>query len=221
MKTLEVKKVSASTPSAAEIPTLMQTHKVPYHRMECVNWEAQFPYCPEVSFALACTDNEMLLHYRVREQSVRATARQDQDAVWEDSCVEFFSCPAGDGVYYNIECNCAGQLLIAAGESRHDRVPAPVHSLQAVDRWASLGREPFDTREEMTTWEVALCIPWTTYFKHHITSMQGKSMQGNFYKCGDLLPVPHFVTWNEICTDQPDYHRPEFFGNIDFKKTAK
>jgi hypothetical protein len=32
------------------------------------------------------------------------------------------------------------------------------------------------------------------------------------------LPTPHFVTWNPVGTTQPDYHRPEYFGKIEFEK---
>ena len=39
---------------------------------------------------------------------------------------------------------------------------------------------------------------------------------GNIYKCGDLLPQPHFVTLFPIQAPQPDYHRPEFFQPLPF-----
>ena len=40
--------------------------------------------------------------------------------------------------------------------------------------------------------------------------------RANVYKCGDLLPVPHFISWNPITTESPDFHRPEFFGQMRF-----
>ena len=44
----------------------------------------------------------------------------------------------------------------------------------------------------------------------------GLQARGNFYKCGDGLPVPHFVSWAPIDTPNPDFHRPEFFDTICF-----
>ena len=35
-------------------------------------------------------------------------------------------------------------------------------------------------------------------------------------KCGDDLTVPHFLSWNPIKTEKPDFHRPEFFGTVKF-----
>ncbi|MGH2565575.1 MAG: carbohydrate-binding family 9-like protein, partial [Ginsengibacter sp.] len=38
----------------------------------------------------------------------------------------------------------------------------------------------------------------------------------NFYKCGDKLPKPHFLTWNTVETEDPDFHAPEYFGSMEF-----
>ena len=89
--------------------------------------------------------------------------------------------------------------------------------MKGVDRWASLGTEPFDVREEPTKWEVALRIPISTFFKHKLKSFDGLKAKGNAYKCGDNLPVPHFISLNPIKTKQPDFHRSEFFGEMTFE----
>jgi hypothetical protein len=39
----------------------------------------------------------------------------------------------------------------------------------------------------------------------------------NFYKCGDETAVTHYVTWNPVKTNNPDYHQPEFFGKVEFE----
>ena len=38
----------------------------------------------------------------------------------------------------------------------------------------------------------------------------------NFYKCGDLLPEPHFICWNKVETTDPDFHQPDFFAPVVF-----
>ena len=86
-----------------------------------------------------------------------------------------------------------------------------------VKRWASLGRQPFDERIGECNWEVALVIPYTVFFKHHITSLDGKIITANFYKCGDELQTPHFLSWNPIKIEKPDFHRPDFFGTLEFE----
>ena len=96
------------------------------------------------------------------EGSVRAKYGEDNGAVWTDSCMEFFfKFPAGDGVYYNMECSCIGTFLVGAGAERNNREHAPREVMEKVSRWSSLGRTPFEERIGECTWEVALVIPYT------------------------------------------------------------
>lgn len=213
---LLIPKLNQAVAFAADIPSALQAAGVSYTPLTCVNWPEAYPYKPEVEFAAAHTGDALLLHYRVEEQSVRAVARQDHEHIWEDSCVEFFCMPAKDGIYYNVECNCTGKLLVAVGKDRNERKPAPAEVMQSIDRWASLGTAPFDTRVEPTRWELALRLPVTMFFQHQIKSLDGLTASGNVYKCGDCLPIPHFVSWNPITTVNPDFHRPDFFGEIQF-----
>ena len=215
--TLVVPKLKLPVAKASQIPIALRVAGVRYTSIDNVNWPEAFPYKPKVEFAAVHTGDALLLHYRVEEQSVRAVAKNDHEHIWEDACVEFFFMPASDGLYYNIECNCAGKLIVAVGKDRNERQPAPVEVMKGVDRWASLGTEPFDTRQEPTKWELALLVPITTFFKHKLESFSGLKATGNVYKCGDCLPVPHFISWNPIKTENPDFHRPEFFGQMHFE----
>jgi hypothetical protein len=61
-----------------------------------------------------------------------------------------------------------------------------------------------------------LIIPASVFIKEGFNSFQGLKMTGNFYKCGDALESPHYLCWNHIKTEQPDYHRPEYFGELLF-----
>ena len=211
-----IPKLNQKAANAADIPAAIQGAGIAYTSIDNVNWPDAYPYKPRVEFAAAHTGDALLLQCRVEEQSVRAIARQDHEHIWEDSCVEFFCMPAGDGIYYNVECNCTGKLLVAVGKDRNERLAAPAEIMQSIDRWASLGTTPFDTRLEPTKWELALRLPIAAFFKHKFDSFDGLTASGNFYKCGDCLPVPHFISWNPITTENPDFHRPEFFGQIKF-----
>ncbi len=216
MKEIYVKKISLKDVPVEAVPALLDTEKIAFIPIETVNWK-EYPYKPEVAFRIAHTNDAIVLHYKARENSVRATALTDNGSVWEDACVEFFSSPEEDGIYYNMECNCAGTLLVGAGSGRNGREHAPQAVLDIVQRWASLGRTPFEERIGECAWEVVLVIPTTTYFKHQMKSLSGKIIRANFYKCGDKLQKSHFLSWNPIETDIPDFHRPEFFGTLYFE----
>lgn len=203
----------SNMPSAQDVPALLDREAVPFETISTVNW-AEYPYKPEVSFRMAATDKAFLLQYRVKEATVRALAATDNGPVWQDSCVEFFCSPDSDGFYYNFECNCVGKLLIGSGAERNTREHAPQEVLESVLRYASLGSESFDERPADGVWEVALVIPFTAFYRHHITSFAGKSFRANFYKCGDKLTTPHFLSWNPIETAKPNFHRPDYFGEV-------
>ena len=213
---MKVKKISVANVAVSALPELLDEERIGFQPIGHVNWSA-YPYKPKVAFRIAHTDDAILLHFNVKEASVRARYSNDNDAVWTDSCVEFFSVPAADGIYYNFECNCIGTILVGAGEARANREHAPQELMAGVQRWSSLGREPFDERVEEVSWDVALIIPYTVFFKHNITSLDGKVVKANFYKCGDELQTPHFLSWNPIEIEKPDFHRPDFFGTLEFE----
>lgn len=215
MKRLVIPRVETLPTSAALVPDVLDALNADFQPIAAVNWPDEFPYSPEAAFRMAWCPEGLLVHYRVSEQSVRARYADDGGMVWTDSCVECFIRNADNDTYYNIECNCIGTLLAASGDGRHDRVPVATELRSAVLRWASLGSEPFEERKETTAWEVALVIPATLFKAHPIRLEAGNVLRANFYKCGDELTVPHFLSWNPIEVAQPDFHRPEYFGELE------
>lgn len=91
MKQLKVKRLECQQVKAVDIPALFKDNSVSYNKIDIVDWAAEFPYCPQVEFAIAHKGDAILLHYRVEEDSVRAEAGTDLGPVWQDSCCEFFA----------------------------------------------------------------------------------------------------------------------------------
>jgi hypothetical protein len=216
MKNLVIKKIETGAVEASAVPALFDAQGIEWNAIACVNW-AEFPYQPEVKFRVAHIGNAILLHYQVTEASVRAVALADDGRVWEDACVEFFLSPEGNDFYYNFECNCATKLLLHGGPAGGERPTASEEVLKSVKRWSSLGTEPFEERVGECTWEVALVIPASAIFRHEIETFNGKTMRANFYKCGDKLQTPHFLSWAPIELPKPKFHCPEFFGELVFE----
>lgn len=211
---LEVKRMDSLPTDATKVPQLFDDLDVKFEKIASVNWPEEYPYSPHVDFRIAWCPEGIALHYRVDEQCVRACYGEDNSDVWTDSCVECFIRNADSDTYYNIESNCIGVLLVGLGENRHSRNRLSSDALTSVKRWASLGRKPFDELHVHKAWEVALVIPVTVFDKYPLRLKAGTVLFANFYKCGDGLPVPHFVSWNPIYTEQPDFHRPECFGEL-------
>lgn len=216
MKSLLVKHISInSTVEAKNVSALLDKNNIEWNSVDNVCWPEDFPYAPEMKFRIAHCGNLILLNYYVKEKAVRAVAETDNGNVWEDSCCEFFFSPSADSFYYNIESNCAGKILFASGNSRHDRKHYPLDFISCIDRWSSLGNGVFDERECNDSWEMSLVIPNTMF--EGVQNFSGMKANANFYKCGDKLKTPHFLSWNLVETATPDYHRPEYFGKIVFE----
>ena len=89
MKELHVHEITGhSLVPAKDIPALLDENHIEFQAIDCVNWK-DYPYRPEVEFRIAHTGDTILLNYRVKEESVRAVAAEDNGRVWEDSCCEF------------------------------------------------------------------------------------------------------------------------------------
>lgn len=85
---MKVKKLSGKVQDAQQIPTLFDHENIMYYPINIVNWK-EYPYQPQVSFRIAYTNDAILVHYKVVEDSVRAKYGEDNGSVWTDSCVEF------------------------------------------------------------------------------------------------------------------------------------
>jgi hypothetical protein len=120
--------------------------------------------------------------------------------------------------YYNVECNCRGRVLLACGPERNDRTYALPGQVALIKRAPSI-KEPdtFDCIEAPKSWSMQLVVPVKAFFANEITTLRGASARANFYKCGDKLPVPHFLSWQPIAKPTPDFHLPEFFGDVRFE----
>lgn len=185
-------------------------------KLDVVNWD-EYPYHPKVSVQIAYNEEELFLQYSVNEQSVKAEVSQSNGKVWTDSCVEFFLSPDGNDEYYNLEINCIGTALLGFRKKGETTVHASYEQIATIRRISSLGNNSFTERKEPTEWQITVAIPWTAFFKHELKSVSGMKMRGNFYKCGDGLGVPHFVSWTKIKTEKPNFHSPEFFGGLEFE----
>ena len=188
---------------------LVLRDKIAPEKIECVNW-AEFPYAPRVEFRVAHSDDAIVVMFDVEEEHIRAVAMESNGAVWEDSCVEFFVAnPAGEG-YFNFEINCVGTILASYHKTRADSKPFTDEQLAKVRRFGTFKHEAIDIKGQ-TKWWLAEVIP----FELIGLDKAPKSLKANFYKCGDKLEKAHYMSWSPITLEKPNFHCPEFFGNVE------
>ena len=160
------------------------------------------------AWAQACHDGERI-HVRMtaKEEKIRATLTEPLDAVCTDSCMEFFFAPdMGDERYINFEWNPLSTLYLGFGGARNTRM-----RLIVKDKDELFAPKPFETEDG---WGIEFSIP-VSFIRQFFPRffLEGEAA-GNFYKCGDLTEVPHYLAWSDLTSEKPDYHRAGDFGNL-------
>jgi Carbohydrate-binding family 9 len=181
--------------------------------LDIAPWQSAFPYTPKVHFSIAYTEGYIFLKYDIAEKAIRALNTEPNSPVYEDSCVEFFV-SFDDKGYYNLECNGIGTMLMGFGKERSNRVRLPNEIIRKIEYFTT---HVNNLKDKTIDWSMTLAIPFSIFIHHPNLSLSGKTAHANFYKCGDKLPEPHYLTWSNIEFVKPNFHLPEFFGDLVFE----
>ena len=186
-----------------------------FHNIDIQSWPA-FKYAAETAFTIVHNGTCIFLKFHVIEDCLKVSYRQSNDPVYKDSCVEFFISLDNVDEYYNFEFNCIGTCLSAFGTKiKKQRQFLPAAVIDKIKRLAII-KAGKNTVGGLVSWELTVVIPIDVFSYHNITTLEGLNCQANFYKCGDNMPQPHFITWNEIKAGEPNFHLPEYFGRLSF-----
>ena len=154
------------------------------------NWH-EYPYKPITAFNIARTEKNLYIRY---------------------SCVEFFMKKEGDSHYMNFEFNCIGTCDAARRTSRDIKTSLSQEEYKSIIRLPSVRRRAFEEIKGIHTWNLIVVIPLKLMGLD--PSNLPEKILGNFYKCADETMNPHFVSWSPIDLPEPNFHCPEFFGEI-------
>ena len=157
-----------------------------------------------------CHDADSLyVHLYAVEAKIRAEYSAPLSPVCRDSCLEFFFMPENGNRYFNFEINPNGCLLIGFGRSREDRAFLYRNGMKAYFS--------IRTRRMPDGWEAFYHIPlaFLRLFLPDFTFTG--NLRANVYKCGDLTEHEHYLSWNPVRSETPDFHRPDDFGLMAFE----
>lgn len=215
MQHLNVPQINVEKAISLEEASKIIEEKGALQSIEVINWP-DYPYKPELKFRIAHAGTEIWLKFYVSEKYIRALETRTNGDVYKDSTVEFFIAPDNEN-YYNFEFSCIGTIHVGYGPGRADRKAVKPELAEKIEIKSSLGDQPFEEKQGDFKWEMMIKIPIDCFAFDELSSFKELHAKGNFYKCGDETSEPHFVTWNPVKTRMPDYHRPEFFGEIEFE----
>lgn len=216
-------------------PTPMKTMTIPYlktldildlssvnfvmeekaHRdfIRMVNWQA-YPYLPVTAFDIARGENSLYISFFCRGNSLRALNTQDGGPVHQDSCVAFFMKKPHESVYMSFYFNCLGACNATRRLSQVEETEIRSDEYARIRRYSTVKPPAFSERRGLYSWELVVAIPFDIMElnPHNLP----EKIYGNFYKCADGTGHPHYVSWSPVRLAEPNFHCPEFFGEICF-----
>lgn len=189
---------------------------VPVTLIDCFCWKEQYPYQPRSTAQVCLVDNTRLaVRLCSYEESPVSVCRQLDGPVYKDSCIEFFfnPYPQTSDCYLNFECNHAGWLFINYGSETdwHFRHKTTELGLPHPPVTTFCGKDGFGAY-----WGVSFEIPLDFFLPIYGQGelLSSHRLRGSFFKCGDDTPRPHFGSWQQIQSDKPNFHLPEYFGDL-------
>ena len=189
-------------------PEILDWNSIP---VVCIDTRLWTPEIDIAASAQVCYDAEALyVRLTAKEAYIRAEESGPLGIPCRDSCLEFFFSPvANDKRYFNLEFNPRKCMYLGLGTGRDDSIrllPDPDNVFH-----------PCTARTE-DGWEISYQIPFSfikLFFTDFIAA-PGKKMLANFYKCGDYTVQEHYFAWKPVNNTTPDFHRPEYFGELIF-----
>ena len=151
----------------------------------------------------------LYVHLSAKEKAIRAEHTDPLGMPCEDSCLEFFFRPLADDTrYINLEFNPNACFYAGIGHSGKDLIrlaPDP----------ETFAAHPARTADG---WEISYTVPFSfiRMFFPSFAPKSGDLMYGNFFKCGDLTEKEHYLSWNPVTSETPNFHRSEDFGLLRF-----
>ena len=171
-------------------------------RVETENWEG-WNKTHNVKASLLYSEYGIHVRMETDEKPLRITQTEKNSAVCEDSCMEFFfKGNKDDNRYMNFEFNAMGTMYLGFRTGRYD-CEFPVENTDYFNVQSTITHDK---------WVLFFTVPFEFLKKYY--GSYTKTMLGNFYKCGNLTQTQHYQTYFPVKTEKPDYHRPEYFGEL-------
>ncbi len=170
-------------------------------KVELDNWGVN-EYTPSMTARVLYSDFGLHVKMTTDEDNLVARERRQNGDIYLDSCMEFFfrgneNCD----YYFNFEFNPFGAMYISTRKARLDFY------------FPEVDKRFFEVQSEVgpEEWTIMFTVPFEFIDKEH--GAHTKKFYGNFYKCGGTRK--HFLTYYPIGTKEPDFHRPEYFGEFE------
>ncbi len=179
-------------------------------------------FLPTTVVKMLYDDENIYIIFHVNEKYIKAVGTQINDYVFRDSAVEFFFTPSNNisEGYFNLEINCIGTPYFKHQiRFKENVIDIDTNDIKKIEiAHTLLGAIPEEIHK-LTKWTLECKIPISILKKYVKVNSpaHGVIWRANFYKTADATSNPHYITWNKIKSENPNFHLPIFFGTIKFR----
>lgn len=160
-------------------------------------------------------DEYLYLLYKCWDEHISAHYFERNSAPYKDDCIEAFIAPNSKNPlwYSNYEINCLGTWLVGFHKGDINEYILPDKLLVGRSHKGTINKE--DDVDEY--WVIELGIPFEHFkkFEVDVPPKNGEIWGINFNRLGGDIN-PQYSQWNASKTPEPNYHRPQDFGQIIF-----
>jgi len=158
------------------------------------------------------SDEGIVVKMKCEEVNPLRTKTKNMEMVCFDSAMEaFFSfaddakVPTMESLYFNFEVNANGALYAKSGYGRANRQELLPPEMALVNPTAYI---------EDDAWYMEITVPnlLLQRFLNKPTLAVGDIFYCNFYKVGQTPEIEHYMSYNYIESDQPNFHQPPYFA---------
>jgi hypothetical protein len=192
--------------------------------IELTNYMGQIPsFRPTVHAKMMYDEDNVYVIFLVNDCFVRSIIEEYNGPVSTEACVEFFFSPDTSLAerYFNLEINAGGTPLMSYHNFQNKEYQAfSVEDLKKIEIAHSLPKKVDP--------EIVTPIDWTVEFKLPLSVLEkfssvlrpkpGVTWRANFYKTASKSSNPHYITWSLVENLVPNFHLPQFFGQLKFVK---
>ena len=201
----------ATKPVWKQCPSIGDLHYPWYERGKIYDTEIKMLWSSTYFYVL----------FDCEDENIQSVYTHYNDHVCEDSCVEIFISPDPTNLsdYYTFEINCCGVMYNKhydyLGQREEHWYPAGVKLGRSIRRYT------FKTQDDPSVkrWVIELAIPFYLFDGRTGDTpnppVEGTVWRLNAMRCGDEI-YKQWGIWSENRNDTPQFHLPQYFGEITF-----
>ena len=165
------------------------------------------------AISIAHDNNALVIKLYINEPVVRSVNSSYCGNVWSNSFVEIFMGFNEESLYYNLEVDCFGAVLMGYGKGLLDRYYLSSEVTNGIGVMAEI-----NYAENNYAWELLIVLPVLVFADSKITQWTNASLKAGFYKQINKHPNGAYLSRNSMAVEKIGDMGMQHLGKIVFSQ---